>query len=220
MPETRARRRDRAGCWRGEGDPAPFVPGVPERVPRAATLRALFGAMACCTRCDLARGRTQVVAGVGPARARIMFVGEAPGADEDRQGAPFVGRSGRLLDRLLAANHLRRDDVFITNVVACRPPGNRNPRAREIHAHAPWLEEQIRLVAPRLLVTLGRIALTYFIPKAKITEIRGVPQTVERNGRSIPLLPLFHPSAILRRRELLPAMEEDFARIPALLRRT
>ncbi|HEX6939567.1 MAG TPA: uracil-DNA glycosylase [Longimicrobiales bacterium] len=218
MPEPRTHAR-KGGCWRGKDDPTPFVPGIPAEVPRAATLHALFQAMACCTRCDLARERTQVVNGVGPASAEIMFVGEAPGADEDRQGAPFVGRSGRLLDRLLVANGLERRRVFITNVVACRPPGNRNPRAREIQAHAPWLEEQIRLVAPRLIVTLGRIALTYFIPKARVTRIRGTPQTIERNGRSITLLPLLHPSAVLRRRELLPAMEADFVKIPALLRR-
>ncbi len=218
MPESRAKQRVETKCWRGRGDPNPYVPGIPEEVPRARSLTALFDAMACCTRCDLARDRTQVVKGVGPTTADLMFVGEAPGADEDRQGAPFVGRSGRLLDRLFEVNGLDRGKAFITNVVACRPPGNRNPKAREIKAHAPWLEEQIRLVEPALIVTLGRIALTYFIPKGKITELRGTPQTIERHGRSITLLPLFHPSAILRRRELLPAMEEDFAKIPALLR--
>ncbi|HEX7118744.1 MAG TPA: uracil-DNA glycosylase [Longimicrobiales bacterium] len=217
MPKKRSESRSE-GCWRGKGDPRPFVPGVPAEIPRGSTLNALFEAMACCTRCELARERTQVVKGVGPASAEVMFVGEAPGADEDRQGAPFVGRSGRLLDRLLEANGLERERVFITNVVACRPPGNRNPRSREIQAHAPWLEEQLRRVAPRLLVTLGRIALTYFIPKAKVTQLRGTPQTIERNGRSLTLLPLYHPSAILRRRELLPAMEADFAKIPRLLR--
>lgn len=205
------------GCWRGKGDPTPFVSGVPEEIPAASSIGDLFKSMVCCTRCDLALERTQVVVGTGPAEARLMFVGEAPGADEDRQGRPFVGRSGQLLNRLLEANGLERDEVFITNVVACRPPGNRTPRMREIKAHAPWLEAQIRLVDPDVIATLGRVALTYFIPGAKITEIRGVPQTIERNGRSIKLLPLFHPSAALRRRELLPALEEDFAKLARLL---
>lgn len=219
MAAARSKERDN-GCWRGRGDPGPYVPGVPAEVPKARSLKALFEAMDCCTRCELARERTQVVRGVGPAPAELMLVGEAPGADEDRKGAPFVGRSGRLLDKLLAANGIERESVFITNIVACRPPGNRTPKAAEIRAHAPWLEEQIRLVEPKVVVTLGRVALSYFLPGAKVTEVRGTPQTIERNGRSIPLLPLYHPSAILRRRELLSAMEEDFAKIPALLRRS
>lgn len=208
-----------AGCWRGKGDEAQYVPGIPEVVDRASSLDALFRAMVCCTRCELARERTQVVVGTGPAKARIMFVGEAPGAEEDRQGRPFVGRSGKMVDRLLELNGLDREEIFITNVVACRPPGNRTPRVGEIRAHAPWLEEQIRLVSPSLIVTLGRVALTYFLPGAKITEVRGTPHTIERNGRSITLLPLFHPSAALRRRELVPTMETDFAKIAELASR-
>lgn len=206
------------GCWRGKGDPNPFVPGVPAEIPRARSLSELFEAMDCCTLCELARERTQVVRGVGPATAELMFVGEAPGADEDRKGEPFVGRSGRLLDELLEANGIDRRRVFITNIVACRPPGNRNPKAAEIRAHAPWLEEQIRLVGPKIVATLGRVALGYFLPGAKVTEVRGTPQAIERNGRSITLLPLLHPSAILRRRELLPEMEADVAKLAALLR--
>ncbi len=207
-----------APCWRGAGDDAPYVPGQPETVPRFDSLAALFDAMACCTRCPLAEGRTQTVPGVGPADARVMFVGEAPGAREDRMGRPFVGAAGKLFDTLLEGVGLERDAVFITNIVACRPPGNRNPRAREVRAHAPWLEEQLRLLAPRLLVTLGRIALTYFVPGAKVTELRGEPQHLEPDGRALPLLPLLHPAAVLRnRREMLPAMQADFARILELL---
>ncbi|HEX7051042.1 MAG TPA: uracil-DNA glycosylase [Longimicrobiales bacterium] len=218
MSRRRARREER-DCWRGKGDPTPFVPGIPAEVERATSLGSLFRSMACCTRCALAPERTQVVAGTGPRDARVMFIGEAPGADEDRQGRPFVGRAGRLLDRLFEENGMDRADVFITNIVACRPPGNRNPRAAEIRAHAPWLEEQLRLVAPELLVTLGRIALTYFMPGERITKVRGVPRTIEWSGRRMTLLPLLHPSAAVRRRELLPALEADFARIPALLAR-
>jgi uracil-DNA glycosylase family 4 len=205
-------------CWRGVGDATPYVPGQPERVPRVRSLTALFEAMACCTRCELAPGRTQVVAGVGNPRARVLFVGEAPGKQEDLRGEPFVGQAGRLFDQLLAENGLAREDVFITNVVACRPPANRTPKPGEVRAHAPWLEEQLRLVDPAVIATLGRVALTYFLPKARITLIRGQPQAIERNGRTLPLLPLLHPAAVLRRRtEMLPGMREDFAKLPGLL---
>ncbi|HEX9108253.1 MAG TPA: uracil-DNA glycosylase, partial [Longimicrobiales bacterium] len=168
--------RRKQDCWHGMGDDAPFVPGWPATVPASASLPALFQAMSCCTRCELAPGRTQVVHGVGSARARIMFVGEAPGKQEDLKGEPFVGQAGRLFDRLLAENGLERADVFITNVVACRPPANRTPKASEVKAHAPWLERQLQLVQPEVLVTMGRIALTYFLPGAKVTQLRGVPQ--------------------------------------------
>ena len=205
-------------CWRGVGDATPFVPGLPERVPRGRSLAGLFEAMACCTRCELATERTQVVRGVGNPRARVLFVGEAPGRQEDRQGEPFVGQAGRLFDQLLAENGLSRANVFITNVVACRPPANRTPKPAEVRAHAPWLEEQLRLVNPDVVATLGRVALTYFLPRAKITLLRGQTQSIERNGRTLPLLPLLHPAAVLRRRtEMLPGMREDFSRLPGLL---
>ncbi|MFO7260048.1 MAG: uracil-DNA glycosylase [bacterium] len=212
--------RPKAGdCWKGRGDPAPFVPGVPDPVPSYRSLGALFSDMACCTRCELASGRTQVVPGVGPRRAAVLILGEAPGAEEDRRGAPFVGRAGRLLDRLLANAGLEREDVFITNVVACRPPGNRTPRAAEIRAHAPWLDAQLRLVQPRLIVTLGRVALGYFIRNAKVTELRGKATTVERDGRRLTILPTLHPAAVLRAPDLLPSVEEDFGRIREVLAR-
>jgi DNA polymerase len=209
----------KSGCWRGKGDPTPYIPGIPEEVPAATSIDELFVEMICCTRCDLAPSRTQVVVGTGPAPVRLMLVGEAPGAQEDAAGRPFVGRAGRLLDRLFEANGLDRGEVFITNIVACRPPGNRTPRVREIRAHSPWLEEQLRLVRPEVIVTLGRTALTYFLPEARVTEIRGAPQTIEKSGRSLTLLPLFHPAAALRRPELVPVLEEDFAKIPDLLAR-
>lgn len=205
------------GCWRGKGDSTPYRAGLPEVVEPARDLSHLFEGMVCCTRCELAPGRTQVVTGAGPVSARVVFIGEAPGAEEDRTGKPFVGRAGRLLDRLLEANGISRDQIFITNIVSCRPPGNRTPRVGEIRAHAPWLEEQLRLIAPDLIVTLGRVALTYFIPNARITELRGQSLQIQQSGRSYLLLPLFHPAAALRRPELVPVMEEDFARIPELL---
>lgn len=207
------------GCWRGVGDPTPFVPGIPETVPRFRSIRALNEAMSCCTRCELALGRTQVVRGVGAKKARVLFLGEAPGASEDREGEPFVGSAGRLFDRLLEEAGVARKDVFVTNVVACRPPKNRAPKPAEVRAHAPWLEEQLRLVAPEIIATLGRTALTYFLPKAKITQLSGIPQTVTWQDRELTILPLFHPAAALRNRdEVLPRLEAGFAELGRLLR--
>lgn len=200
-------------CWKGKDDPRPFVPGLPEAIRPTRSLASLFEQMACCTRCDLARERTQVVPGVGPKRADIMLIGEGPGADEDRHGRPFVGRAGRLLDQLLAGSGIDRDDVFITNVVACRPPGNRTPRAREIAAHAPWLDAQLRIVRPQLVVTLGRTALVYFIPNAKVTALRGKIQSVERAGLKLRVLPTYHPAALLRNPDLIADAERDFTGI-------
>ena len=164
-------------------------------------------------------GRTQVVLGVGASKARLMFVGEAPGEKEDLAGRPFVGNAGKLLDRLLEEAGIARDDVFITNIVACRPPGNRTPKVKEVKAHAAWIEEQLRLVRPELIVTLGRIALTYFLPKAKVTAIRGKPQKVVRDADTVTLLPTFHPSAVLRDYQVLyPKIESDFKKIARLLK--
>jgi uracil-DNA glycosylase len=207
----------RRHCWTGKADPGPFVPGIPETVPRYRSVGTLNDEMACCTRCELAPGRTQVVRGVGARRARVLFLGEAPGASEDRAGEPFVGSAGRLLSRLLEEAGLDRSEVYITNVVACRPPKNRTPRVSEVKAHAPWLEEQLRLVRPEVVVTLGRVALTYFIPKAKITELSGSAQTVEWNGAELRLLPLFHPAAALRAPDLLPRLESGFAVLRSML---
>src|SRR5690606_8619254 len=161
-------RREEGDCWKGRGDPTPLVPGLPDPVPSHRSLPALSAEMPCCARCQLAAGRPQAGPAARARRPPELLLGAAPGAEARRQGAPFVGRAGRLLDRLLATAGLDRRSVFITNVVACRPPGNRTPRAGEIRAHAPWLESQLRLVRPRLVVTLGRVALGYFIRGAKV----------------------------------------------------
>lgn len=174
--------------------------------------------MECCTRCELAVGRTQVVTGAGARKARLMFVGEAPGEKEDLAGQPFVGKAGQLLDKLLHEYAIPRDAVFITNIVACRPPGNRTPRVKEVKAHAAWIEEQLRLVDPEVIVTLGRIALTYFLPKAKVTAIRGKPQKLVREAGTVTLMPTFHPSAVLRDyRVLYPLIQADFKKIARFL---
>ena len=204
-------------CWRGKDDTSPFVPGIPEAVQPARSLKQLFSTMKCCTRCELASCRTQVVIGTGSTRASVMFIGEAPGQKEDEAGRPFVGNAGRLLDRLLEQAGIERKQVFITNIVACRPPGNRAPKVKEVRAHAPWLDEQLRLISPQVVVPLGRVALTYFIPKARITELRGKPRKLSHQGRPLTLLPTLHPAAVLRDYEVLyPKVLADFRKIARL----
>jgi DNA polymerase len=194
-------------------------PGFPAEIPAPDTLEALHRVMVRCTRCDLFLSRTQVVPGAGDPRARLLFVGEAPGANEDREGLPFVGASGRLLDAMLATAGVERSEIFIANVVRCRPPGNRAPRTREIRACAGWLAEQIRLVQPRLVVTLGRFALQHFIPDGKITRLQGELRTVDYGDARIRLLPLLHPSAILRNPDLRPSYEAQFRELGEFVRR-
>jgi DNA polymerase len=156
---------------------------------------------------------THFVPGEGSATAEVMIVGEAPGASEDRQGRPFVGRAGQLLDRLLAEAGLEREDVFITNVVKARPPGNRDPKPAEVAHHMPWLEAQLALIQPRLIVPLGRHALTHFVPGRKITEVRGT--LLSERGRA--LFPLLHPAAALRSQDLRAAVFADARKLPAAL---
>jgi uracil-DNA glycosylase len=185
-------------------------PGYPATIPAAPDLVGLHSVMTRCTRCDLFLERTQVVPGDGSHRASIFFVGEAPGASEDQQGLPFVGASGRLLDAMLAGAGVRRADVFIANVVRCRPPKNRNPRAREIAACAGWLAEQLRLIRPRIVVPLGRFALQHFLPAGKITRLQATEQEIDYAGASLRLFPLLHPSAVLRNPTLRDSYQEQF----------
>lgn len=192
-------------------------PGFPAEIPSPQKLADLHAVMVRCTRCDLFLSRTQVVPGAGTERARVMIVGEAPGASEDKKGVPFVGRSGALLDTMLAEAGLAREDVFIANVVRCRPPENRNPRAAEIRACAGWLAEQIRLVKPEMVITLGRYALQHFIPSGRITQLQGEVQPLEEGGQSFALYPLLHPSAVLRDPRKREGYADQFRRIPTLL---
>jgi DNA polymerase len=148
---------------------------------------------------------TNLVPGEGSATAKVMLVGEAPGAKEDESGRPFVGGAGKLLDHLLEEAGLERGDVFITNVVKARPPGNRDPKADEVAHHLPWLEAQLDVIRPKLLVPLGRHALARFAPDVKITEAHG--RVIERDGRT--LFPMFHPAAALRNPRLRGTLEED-----------
>ena len=172
-----------------------------------------------CTRCALSEGRTQVVVGNGDPASDVMFVGEAPGYHEDRQGIPFVGASGKLLTTLLEGIGLRREDVFVANVLKCRPPGNRDPQPDEIAACRPHLYTQIRLIRPKVLCTLGNFATKLLSGRPDgITRVHGHPLEIEVEDVPVTLYPLFHPAAALYARATLQTLEQDFARIPALLR--
>jgi len=173
-----------------------------------------------CTRCPLAASRTQVVFGSGDPRAELMFVGEAPGFHEDQNGIPFVGQAGKLLERLLDGIGLTRTDVYIANVIKCRPPGNRDPHPEEIEACESHLFRQIELIRPTLVATLGNFATKLLSGKpAGITRVHGVEQQVVLGGNAVTLYPLFHPAAALYTPSMQKVLEQDFARIPELLGR-
>jgi len=176
-------------------------------------LEELNRQIAACQRCRLGQMRTRAVPGEGPPDAQIMFIGEAPGFHEDRQGRPFVGAAGKFLDELLASIGLKREEVFIANVIKCRPPGNRDPRPDEIAACRPYLDKQIELIRPRIIVTLGRFSMARYFPGASISRIHGQPKRV---GNVI-YYPMFHPAAALHQPRWRSMVEEDIQRIPELL---
>ena len=183
-------------------------------------LEAYAQAVAGCTRCRLVQGRTQVVFGSGDARADLMFVGEAPGFHEDKQGVPFVGQAGKLLDRLLAGIGLTRGDVFVANVLKCRPPGNRDPQPDEIEACESHLFRQIALIEPVVVATLGNFATKLLSGRQLgITRVHGQEQKTTLGGREVLLYPLYHPAAALYTPTMLKVLEADFARLPELLGR-
>lgn len=185
---------------------------------RREALIDLYREVAGCTRCPLHTTRTRPVFGSGNADADLVFVGEAPGAEEDRQGLPFVGRAGQLLNQLLGEIGMRREDVFICNILKSRPPGNRDPQPEEIEACWPYLERQIELIEPRVIATLGNFATKRITGSPTgITRCCGVPQQHEIAGRNVFVYPLFHPAAALRTPSVLERLREDFSRIPVLL---
>ncbi len=191
-----------------------------DAVERASALRAYADETAGCTRCALAGGRTQVVFGVGNPDADLLFVGEAPGFHEDQQGIPFVGQAGKLLDRLLAGIGLQRSDIYIANVLKCRPPQNRDPLPEEIAACEPHLFRQLELIQPRLVATLGNFATKLLSGKPLgITRVHGHEQEVTLGTSRVLLYPLYHPAAALYTPSMLKVLEQDFARIPELIAR-
>ncbi len=185
---------------------------------RREGLVELYREVSNCALCPLAETRTKTVFGAGNANAQLMFVGEAPGAEEDRQGLPFVGRAGQLLSELLGEISLSRDDVFIANVLKSRPPGNRDPMPGEIEACQPYLWKQIALIQPIVIATLGNFATKLLSGNPTgITKVRGTPQVHELGGRTVFLFPLLHPAAALRTPAMKVTLREDFAKLPALL---
>jgi DNA polymerase len=189
-------------------------------VAAATELHAYGDEIADCTRCALAGGRTQVVFGSGDPAADLMFVGEAPGFHEDKQGIPFVGAAGNLLDQLLGGIGLTRADVYVANVLKCRPPGNRDPMPDEIEACEGHLWKQIELIKPRVVATLGNFATKLLSGRPTgITRVHGQEQETTLGGRRVLLYPIYHPAAALYTPRMLEVLKADFARIPELLGR-
>jgi len=184
-------------------------------------LAVFADSVAGCTKCKLAQGRTQVVFGSGHPDADLMLVGEAPGFHEDKQGVPFVGQAGKLLEKLLAGIGLRREDVYIANVLKCRPPGNRDPQPDEIEACESHLFHQIALIEPTVVATLVNFATKLLSGRPLgITRVHGQEQETTIGGRTVLLYPLYHPAAALYTPAMLKVLEADFARLPELMGRT
>jgi uracil-DNA glycosylase family 4 len=193
---------------------------MPSAEERREELKAVYRQASVCTRCpQLAATRQTVVFGSGNADADLMFVGEAPGANEDKQGVPFVGQAGKLLDQLLGEIGLTRADVFVVNTLKCRPPGNRDPLPQEIDNCQDYLFRQLELIQPRVVCTLGNFAtkLLRADPSTGITRLHGREEVRVIGPRAVRLYPIYHPAAALYTRSLLDTLREDFARLPALL---
>jgi uracil-DNA glycosylase len=193
---------------------------TPTREERRERLVEVYREASMCELCPLSETRANVVFGAGNSDADLMFVGEAPGAEEDRQGLPFVGRAGALLAELLEGIRMNREDVWITNVLRCRPPGNRDPQPIEIESCQPYTYRQVELIEPRVIGTLGNFATKLLTgSRTGITKVRGTVQVHEIGGRPVFLMPLLHPAAALRTPSLVDTLREDFAKLPDLIAR-
>jgi DNA polymerase len=166
-----------------------------------------------CQRCRLGVGRTLAVPGEGPEGAKIMFIGEAPGFHEDQQGRPFVGAAGQFLEQLLASINIARREVYICNVIKCRPPANREPQPDELQACRPYLDQQLALIKPKLVITLGRYSMELAFSGVSITRVHGIPKRVG----DLTYFPMFHPAAALHQPKYRSLIEQDMLKIPALL---
>jgi uracil-DNA glycosylase family 4 len=171
--------------------------------------------VAVCTDCKLQHSRKNAVPGEGPVDAALVFIGEGPGFHENEQGRPFVGAAGRFLEELLASIGMSREEVFICNVIKCRPPGNRDPQADEIQACSKYLDRQIKAINPKVIITLGRFSMARYFPKARISSIHGRATVID--GRLV--VPMYHPAAALHQPSLRRVVEEDFALLPDLIER-
>ena len=178
-----------------------------------ATMAQIANEVAVCQRCLLHHSRKLAVPGEGPVDAEIMFIGEGPGFHENEQGRPFVGAAGKYLEELLAKINLKREDVYIGNVVKCRPPNNRDPLPDELAACSDFLERQIQVISPKVIVTLGRYSMARFLPNAKISDVHG--QSYRIKGHLV--VPMFHPAAALHQPSLKISIERDFLNLPGLI---
>ena len=178
-----------------------------------SALSELNQQLALCRKCDIARLRTKVVPGEGAENANIMFIGEAPGWHEDQQGRPFVGQAGQFLEKLLASINLKRSQVFIANVIKCRPPDNRDPLPTEIQNCKPWLDKQIEFLKPKMIVTLGRYSMARYFPGKTISKVHGT--ALKQDG--IIYFAMYHPAAALHQGSLKKDIEADMLKIPKLL---
>jgi len=178
-----------------------------------SALSELYEDVALCQQCELSKYRTRVVPGEGTENADLLFIGEAPGWHEDQQGRPFVGPAGQFLDELLASINLKREQVYITNVIKCRPQGNRDPLPSEIQVCRRWLERQIELICPKIIVTLGRYSMAIFFPGKSISKIHGTAQKRD----NIIYYAMYHPAAALHQQSLRETIKADMLKIPPLL---
>jgi len=178
-----------------------------------STLTELYEEIAGCQRCILAQSRKNPVPGEGPQNAQVLFIGEGPGFHEDQQGRPFVGAAGHFLEELLAEIGLTREDVYICNVIKCRPPQNRDPLPEEIEACKPFLDRQIEIISPQMVVTLGRFSMERYFPGAKISQVHGQPRKIG----GIIYYPMYHPAAALHQPKWRQVVQDDMSRIPQVL---
>jgi len=178
-----------------------------------SALAQLYQELASCQDCELAKYRTKVVPGEGPEDAELLFIGEAPGWHEDQQGRPFVGPAGQFLDQLLASIGLRREEVYIANIIKCRPPQNREPLPAEIQSCRKWLDRQVDIIQPRMIITLGRYSLARYFPNDSIGKVHGKP----RKLGGIIYYPMYHPAAALHQASLRRIIEADMLKIPQIL---
>lgn len=187
---------------------------------KAEKLEKLNTEMTACSKCALRCGASRVVPGSGNAEAQILFIGEAPGKKEDELGIPFVGAAGKFLDEMLASIKLKREDIYIANVAKCRPPENRDPLPEEVEACWPWLEKQIEIIDPKIIIALGRHSLGRFIPNIKISEAHGKVFQSEMPGLGKRYFyALYHPAAALYNGSMRETLLEDFKKIPKVLER-
>ena len=180
---------------------------------QAIALRELGEQISACPKCALAQTRTHAVPGDGDPNADIVFIGEGPGFHEDQQALPFVGPAGKFLDELLASIKLNRRDVYICNVIKCRPPNNRDPLPGEIEACGPWLDQQLDVIKPRVIVTLGRFSMSRYFPGQSIGRIHGQPKQIG----DVTVVPMYHPAAALHQASLRRTIQDDFQKLPAIL---